>query len=110
MNTCVLPLTLRQKKFHKGPMFSIFNKRSKGTTSIDMSGLGADMHSHLIPGVDDGAEDVDMSIRLIKGMHELGFSKLITTPHVMWEMYKNNTETILNGYRLVQERLEKENI
>jgi tyrosine-protein phosphatase YwqE len=91
-------------------MFSIFKRRSKGLTIIDMSGLGADMHSHLIPGIDDGAEDVDMSIKLIKGMHALGFRKLITTPHVMWEMYKNTNETILNGFRLVQERLKNENI
>jgi tyrosine-protein phosphatase YwqE len=91
-------------------MFSIFKKKSKTAIDIDMSGLRCDMHSHLIPGVDDGADSVDTAIHLIRGMHALGFKKLITTPHVMSELYKNSSEDILAGYRLVKARLEKDNI
>ena len=53
------------------------------------------MHSHLLPGIDDGSPDIMNSIRLIKGMMELGYTKLITTPHIMWDMYKNTPEVIL---------------
>ncbi len=52
------------------------------------------MHSHLLPGIDDGAEDITHSLELIKGMSDLGYRKLITTPHVMWDMYKNTHEII----------------
>ena len=52
------------------------------------------MHSHLLPGIDDGAEDMESSLALIKGMRDLGYTKLITTPHVMWDMYKNTHEVI----------------
>jgi tyrosine-protein phosphatase YwqE len=54
------------------------------------------MHSHLLPGIDDGSPDIETSLQLIRGMSELGFSKLITTPHIMWDMYKNTREIILN--------------
>jgi protein-tyrosine phosphatase len=76
-------------------MFSIFQRRTKNLT--DLSGLYCDMHSHLIPGIDDGAPDPEGSIRLINGLIDLGYKKAITTPHIMWEMHKNNRETIMNG-------------
>ena len=60
------------------------------------------MHSHLLPGIDDGAEDMEHSLELIRGMRELGYKKLITTPHVMWDMYKNTHEIILEKLALVQ--------
>ena len=54
------------------------------------------MHSHLLPGIDDGSPDMQTSLQLIRGMTELGYSKLITTPHIMWDMYKNTREVILD--------------
>jgi len=68
------------------------------------------MHSHMIPGLDDGAEDMDTAVRMIRGMQQLGYTKLITTPHVMSEMYKNSREGILAAYQQVVDRLTKENI
>jgi tyrosine-protein phosphatase YwqE len=53
------------------------------------------MHSHLLPGIDDGSADMSTSVELIKGLHALGYKKIITTPHVLWEIYPNTTETIL---------------
>lgn len=73
-------------------MFGIFSKRKSG--KIDLSAVGTDMHSHLLPGIDDGSPDIETSLRLIQGMQELGFSKLITTPHIMWDMYQNTTAII----------------
>ena len=56
--------------------------------------LGADMHSHLLPGLDDGAETVEHSIDLLRALRELGFRKLIMTPHIMGDFYKNTPEGI----------------
>jgi tyrosine-protein phosphatase YwqE len=86
-------------------MFSFFRK--KDDSQITLAGLLTDMHSHLIPGIDDGATDLESAIVLIRSMYELGYRKLITTPHVQWEMYKNSSEIIDNGARLVRERLSR---
>jgi protein-tyrosine phosphatase len=62
--------------------------------SIDLSWLKTDIHSHLLPGIDDGSQDMETSLQLIKGMVELGYQKLVTTPHVLWEIYPNTEEDI----------------
>lgn len=74
-------------------MFSIFKKKTV-TAMVDLSAIGTDMHSHLLPGIDDGAPDIATSLQLIKGLQELGFSKLITTPHIFWDLYKNDAGII----------------
>ena len=60
------------------------------------------MHSHLLPGIDDGSPDLETSLYLIKGMMDLGYTKLITTPHIMWDMYKNTHEIILEKLGLLR--------
>ena len=77
---------------------------------VDLSVVGVDMHSHLIPGVDDGAQTLEDSIDLIERLHAMGFTKLITTPHIFTDLYKNSPETILPGLALVREELKKRNI
>ncbi len=74
----------------------LFFKSKSATGKADFSLLKTDMHSHLLPGIDDGSPDMETSLQLIRGMTELGFSKLITTPHIMWDMYKNTREVILD--------------
>ena len=72
-------------------MFKLFS-RSKPDKEADKAVIGmlkTDMHSHLIPGIDDGAPDIETSLQLIGGLHALGYRKIITTPHIMWDMYKN---------------------
>jgi len=68
------------------------------------------MHSHLLPGIDDGAADVETSIRLIKGLQQLGYKKLVTTPHILWDMYKNTNEIILEKFELVKKKMEEEKL
>jgi tyrosine-protein phosphatase YwqE len=66
----------------------------KKAINVDLSWLHADMHSHLLPGIDDGSPDIQTSVELIKGFQALGYKKIITTPHVLWEIYPNTTEII----------------
>lgn len=91
-------------------MFKIFSKSQKGGDSSVFGLIKTDMHSHLIPGIDDGSPDMATSLRLIRGLSELGFTKLITTPHIMWDMYKNSREKILQKLELLKEAVKKENI
>jgi len=56
--------------------------------------LGTDMHSHLLPGLDDGAETLAHSLDLLRELRTLGFRKLVMTPHIMGDFYKNTPEGI----------------
>src|SRR5581483_7351488 len=69
--------------------------------------LKADMHSHFIPGIDDGAKTINDSLLLIRSMEELGYEKVITTPHIMSDSYKNTPEIILGGLEKVREAVAK---
>lgn len=92
-------------------MFKFFSKSTKeAPVKADFSLLKTDMHSHLIPGIDDGAPDIQTSLALIKGMAALGYTKLITTPHVLWDMYKNTREVILAGLDQLREAVMSEGI
>ena len=66
----------------------LFKSKNKKQILNDLSGIGIDMHSHLIPGIDDGAKTMDDSLNLICGLADIGYSKLITTPHIMSDYYK----------------------
>jgi protein-tyrosine phosphatase len=76
-------------------LFKLFSKKDPTAPAFRL--LKADMHSHLIPGIDDGSPDMETSLELIRGMISLGYTKLITTPHILWDMYKNSTEVIFKG-------------
>ncbi len=69
-----------------------------------------DMHSHLIPGIDDGSRSMEESLRLLGAMQRLGYEKVITTPHVMADAYKNSTQTIRDGLKAVRAAAQKEGI
>jgi tyrosine-protein phosphatase YwqE len=82
----------------------------KRSEPLDMSRIGTDMHSHLVPGIDDGSDSLETSLSLIKGMQEMGYKKLITTPHIQGEFYRNTPEIILSGLERVKRELKKQNI
>ncbi|MCC7246643.1 MAG: hypothetical protein IT269_13250 [Saprospiraceae bacterium] len=68
------------------------------------------MHSHLLPGIDDGAPTIADSIRLIRGLYDLGYRHLITTPHVFKEYYPNTPAIIREKLTEVQAALKEEGI
>jgi protein-tyrosine phosphatase len=87
-------------------MFSLFNKKKEKNTdslpqqhsnSSDWSFLNTDIHSHFIPGIDDGAQTIEDSLNMIRAMKDMGFKSLVTTPHIKFDHYPNTTETIQNG-------------
>ena len=88
---------------------NLFSKKQALPTA-DLSPLITDMHSHLIPGIDDGAKTKEESLELIRELHALGYRKLITTPHIMSDHYKNTPEIINSGLATMQDLLKNENI
>jgi protein-tyrosine phosphatase len=63
--------------------------------------LGVDMHSHILPGIDDGAKNVTESLALVSGLKELGFESLFATPHVITDRYPNTPATIIEAMDLL---------
>jgi protein-tyrosine phosphatase len=75
-------------------MLNFLKKHSSGSDLYDFSRITRDIHSHLLPGIDDGSPDVETSVRLIRSLMDAGFKKFICTPHVIGDMYRNTPETI----------------
>jgi protein-tyrosine phosphatase len=69
-----------------------------------------DMHCHIIPGVDHGAQTVDDSIALVKAEMEMGISHIIATSHVTKDSFENNPETLAKGFATLKAGLEKAGI
>jgi protein-tyrosine phosphatase len=68
------------------------------------------MHSHILPGIDDGSPDIATSIELVKGLMELGLKRSIATPHVISDMYRNTNETIHNALSSLRTALQEQGI
>jgi len=89
----------------------VFNKLFKEKfPPADLSLLKADIHSHFIPGIDDGSKSIQNSLELIRAMQSFGYQKVITTPHIMSDSYKNTPEIILSGLDKVREASAKEGL
>jgi protein-tyrosine phosphatase len=83
-------------------MFDILKKSEKTEWPFKV-----DMHSHLLPGIDDGAPDVAASLSLIRNLRQLGYQRFITTPHVYSELYPNTPETIQAAYAVLLSALKE---
>jgi protein-tyrosine phosphatase len=90
-------------------MFNFF-KRSGKPVEPDLSFIGIDMHSHLLPGIDDGLQELENSVAYIRDLKELGYKKLICTPHILSDLYPNSPETILPKLALVKDALKAANV
>jgi protein-tyrosine phosphatase len=90
-------------------MFNLF-KKVKKEPEINFSQLGVDMHSHVIPGIDDGAQNLGQSLALIHAYKDMGFRKIITTPHIMADYYRNTREIIERGLDGLREELQVQGI
>lgn len=86
------------------------SKAKKLSTPVDLSVLKTDLHSHYIPGIDDGSKSLEESLKLISGMKALGYQKVITTPHIMSDYYKNTSEIILGGLENVRKALAENHV
>lgn len=68
-----------------------------------------DFHSHILPGLDDGAKDLDDSLMLASAMKGWGFERVYCTPHIN-ALYRNTPESIRPAFELLQEALSTHNI
>lgn len=89
-------------------MFSLRKKKLKLSEFFPTDFV--DIHSHLLPGIDDGAKDMKDSLKLIKTMRSYGIKNFITTPHVLGDVYPNSSTTILSKLSEVNKALKEEGI
>lgn len=83
-------------------MLQIFSKKK---FLIDYLEGFVDIHSHILPGIDDGAKTVEDSLQLIRGFIEFGCQKFIATPHIMHNYYPNNSESINSALQKLKNEL-----
>ena len=69
-----------------------------------------DIHTHVIPYVDDGSPNLETSIAMIKHEISIGVDTIICTPHHIFHRYEKSVEEIKNNFQLLKEAVEKENL
>jgi protein-tyrosine phosphatase len=55
-----------------------------------------DIHSHLLPGIDDGAHTFEQTLGLVQALQGFGVTQFVTTPHIMHQVWDNTKESILS--------------
>ncbi len=87
-------------------IFNIF--RSKPTLN-ELIPIGfVDIHSHVLPEIDDGAKNINESLNLIGEMKKLRFSKIICTPHTFIGVHDNTIDSIEKSYLKLKDNLNVE--
>lgn len=87
-------------------MFTFFNRTPKSESLP----LGIDIHSHLLAGIDDGVKSLEEATILIREFEKLGYTKLITTPHIISDRYPNDPVIIREKLKELQSHLINEKI
>lgn len=72
--------------------------------------LGTDIHSHILPGIDDGAKDSAESFAMLQLMQDLGYQRVITTPHISSDYYPNTRAGIQEVAHTLQEELSQSSL
>jgi tyrosine-protein phosphatase YwqE len=61
--------------------------------------LVVDMHNHILPGIDDGAKNIQESEILLAGLVDLGFKQAIPTPHIASGIHNNDANSITDAFQ-----------
>ena len=82
----------------------------KKNTAEPPPALGMDFHSHLLPGIDDGAQTLEESLSLIRQLQAFGYTHIVTTPHIHSSLYPNTHDTIRQKCAEVRSALREHHI
>ena len=66
-----------------------------------------DIHTHILPGGDDGAETVEKAVSMISILKNMGFDTVFLTPHLNHPDVKTDVEDIKKAFEAVKDELEK---
>tara|TARA_S200000501_G_scaffold371833_1_gene415695 strand:- start:4446 stop:5174 length:729 start_codon:yes stop_codon:yes gene_type:complete len=85
-------------------MINIFRKSRPKLSSLIPNGF-VDIHSHTLPYLDDGSKTMNQTKEMVQKMKDLGFSKIICTPHSYPGLYDNTTDSIKKSFESVKKNL-----
>jgi tyrosine-protein phosphatase YwqE len=86
-----------------------FLRPNKNTTPAYI-GFNTDIHSHLLPGIDDGCSTTDESLELISRMQAMGITRFITTPHIADVSFPNTIVEISGAYEVLQQAIRENKV
>ena len=66
-----------------------------------------DLHCHILPDLDDGSRDLDMTLKMLDMAYTQGVRRIIATPHYHMGYVQNEPEKLLKGLKEVQEKIKK---
>lgn len=69
-----------------------------------------DLHCHILPGIDDGAQDIDQSMALINAAIANGITHMVCTPHIQLGRFDNTLEIIIDTFQKVLNEVEKNSL
>lgn len=69
-----------------------------------------DLHSHILPGVDDGSPDIETSLELARQSVADGITHMLLTPHHMDNQYVNHKQDVIAKTQRFQQFLDQEQI
>lgn len=84
-------------------MFSLLKSKPKLASLIPSDYV--DIHSHLLPGIDDGAKNIVDSKNILESMIGFGFHQVITTPHTIKTIWDNSKKDILETFEKTAKEL-----
>lgn len=89
-------------------MFGLFSRhKSSGHEKLFFH---TDVHSHVCPGIDDGAPSCSKSVEIVRGLNDLGITRMIVTPHVTEDVFENTPETISNSFEKLKKAIDEARI
>jgi protein-tyrosine phosphatase len=69
-----------------------------------------DIHSHIIPGIDDGSKSMEMTLEMIKNAQKEGTKEIVATPHYLLEYGETTIEEVKEYVKKINSILENEKI
>lgn len=69
-----------------------------------------DIHTHILPKIDDGAESLQDTIEMLKEVEQSGIKKVVATPHYLWGLYENRYEDICSIVESINVEADKNKI
>ncbi len=81
---------------------SFFSRKNKAVSDYRFANLVQDIHSHILPGLDDGSPDIETSLELVRALSGAGINRLICTPHIIADIYRNTPEKINTALEILK--------
>ncbi len=85
----------------------MFFKRTS-IPEFDFSSIAVEMHNHILPGIDDGSKDTEESLDMLRLLEQIGYRKVIVTPHVITDLYPNTPVSITGAHAVLQEAIARD--